>query len=293
MPWRAALAVTAATLTFAAAACGSDDDSSDSTTATSAASATTAAGATDTASGGSGAATGVAAFCEAELAAESAVTSDPAAAGPLFEAMVAAAPDDLKETAQAVVDNAEAGPGSPEFDEPYGELIGFMKENCGFNELEVEGADYTFTGIPADVPAGPTIITFNNVGEEVHVIDMVRINDDVTETVQELLELPEEEAFSKVTSIAGVFAMPGSTSYAVADLTAGSYAALCPIPQGTTPEVMEQMSGGGGAPSGSAPEGTEGGEPGATDGSTPEGSSPGAEMPPHFALGMIQEFAVT
>ena len=206
--------------------------------------------------------------------------------------MVAAAPADVTETAQAVVDNAEAGPGAPEFDEPYGELIGFMKENCGFNELEVEGADYTFTGIPADVPAGPTIITFNNVGEEVHVIDLLRINDDVTETVQELLELPEEEAFSKVTAVDGVFAMPGSTSYSVVDLTAGNYAALCPIPQGTTPEVMEQMASDG-PPSDSAPEGTEGSVPGATDGSAPEGSSPGAEMPPHFALGMVQEFTVT
>ncbi len=305
MPRRAALAFTAATLTFAAAACGSDDDSSSDATATTAAATTTAAGATETTAGGSGAASDVAAFCEAELAAEQAVQSgDPAAAGPALEALVAASPEEVRPAVEEVVANAESGPGDPAFDEPYGELIAFMKENCGFTELEVEGADYSFTGLPADVEAGPAIVTFKNTGEELHEIAFSRVNDGVTETVQELLELPEEEALSKITAVGGGFGFPGTTSFAVVDLSEpGKYVATCFIPQGLTPEVAEQMEAAGEGPEGTAPEGSmpegsmpEGSMPEGSmpEGSMPEGSMPEGELgPPHAVLGMVQEFTVT
>ena len=53
-------------------------------------------------------------FCQAELAAEAAASGeDPAAAGPAFEALVAAAPADLKATVEDVIAHAEEGPGSP------------------------------------------------------------------------------------------------------------------------------------------------------------------------------------
>ena len=68
--------------------------------------------------------------------------------------------------------------------------------------------------------------------------------------------------------------------------------AVCFLPQGATPEMMEEMMAEGGpegsVPEGSAPEGS------APDGSAPaDGSAPGGEEPPpHFALGMVQEFTV-
>ena len=212
---------------------------------------------------------------------------------------MAAAPEEIKPTVEEVVANAGGGPGDPAFDEPYGEMIAFVKENCGFNELEVEGADYSFSGIPADVPAGPTIVTFTNTGEELHEVAFSRINDGVTETVQELLELPEEEALSKLTPVGGGFGLPGVTSFSVVDLSEpGRYLATCFIPEGLTPEVAEQMEASGGAPEGTAPEGSmaEGSMP---EGSMPEGSAPGdgapeGELgPPHAVLGMVQEFTVT
>ncbi|MGI9052082.1 MAG: hypothetical protein ACR2HQ_05445, partial [Ilumatobacteraceae bacterium] len=178
-----------------------------------------------------------------------------------------------------------SGPGDPAFDEPYGEMIAFMQDKCGYTELEVEGADYSFTGIPAEVDAGPAIIAFTNVGEELHEVSFARVNDDTTDSVEELLELPEEEAFSKITPVGGGFGLPGTTSYAVVDLSEpGNYVATCFIPEGLTPEVMAQMEEM--APEGTSPEGT--------DGSTPEGSDPMAELgPPHALLGMVQEFTVT
>lgn len=134
-----------------------------------------------------------------------------------------------------------------------------MKDNCGFTELEVEGADYSFTGLPAEVAAGPAIITFTNVGEELHEISVARINDGATETVAELLELPEEEALSKITPVGGGFGLPGTTSYAVIDLAEpGTYVATCFIPEGLTPDVAEQM------------------EEMESEGTMPEGSGPGS-----------------
>ena len=148
---------------------------------------------------------------------------------------------------------------------------------------------------------------------------MARINDDVTLSTDELLALPEEEVFTMITMVGGAFAAPGTTGNTVMDLTPGRYVAVCPIPQGMTPEIAAQIrgSGGGSAPAGSAPTarprriGREdrrrralitrhGGGHQAGDGTEPAGSAPsqgsapgGPEQgPPHFVLGMVQEFTV-
>jgi hypothetical protein len=253
----------------------------------------------------------VAAFCEAEVAVEAAVASgDPAAIGPALEGVIAAAPEDIRPTVETVAANAE-NPESPEFAEAYSAMIEYMKANCGYAELGVSGSEYAFGGIPEEVPAGPTIVTFENIGEEVHEFVVYRINDDVTMTVEELLALPEEEAESMVTAVAQTFAFPGQTGYTVADLTPGRYVALCFVPQGLTPEVIAEIEAAeSSVPAGSAPVGTEHAEmttdaaadtaPADTatmesapsEGSAPTGSAPPGEGPPHFTLGMIQEFTV-
>lgn len=317
LPRRLLLTCAAAALTFGAAACGGDDDEGGAadTTAAGAAVDTTAGAATDTteamadtteatdttAADGTapdgttdGTAAGGAAidvFCQAELEAEAAARSeDPSQAGPAFEALVAAAPDEIRESVEAVIAAAEQGPGTPEFDEPYAEMIEYMRENCGFNELEVTGDEYTFTGIPAEVEAGPTIFVFENTGEEVHEMILIRKNEGVTESATELLELPEEELITMASFQAAAFSFPGVTTYTATDLEPGSYFAVCFLPEGATPEVMEELMaeegppGEGTAPDGTAPDGT------SPDGTSPEGTAPGG--PPHFTLGMIQEFEV-
>jgi hypothetical protein len=244
------------------------------------------------------------AFCAAELATEAAVNGDdPAAIGPAIEALIAAAPDDeVRATVEAVVATFEAG--GPEFEAAYASLIDYMKANCGFAELNVAASEYAFDGVPAELPAGPTILTLENIGAEFHEILLLRINDDVTMPVEELLALPEAEQMAMTTFAGAAFAAPGSSSSGVADLTSGRYVAICTLPEGATPEVMEQLEAAEGtAPEGSAPVGSEpaGTEPAATEpagtepaGSAPEGSMPGGPEvgPPHFTLGMIQEFTV-
>src|SRR5262245_34016605 len=80
---------------------------------------------TDTASMGTAsegsAAPSVEAFCAAEVAVEAASNSeDPAVMGPAIEALLAAAPDDVRPMVEDVIANVPAGPGDPAFDEAYG-----------------------------------------------------------------------------------------------------------------------------------------------------------------------------
>ena len=163
-------------------------------------------------------------------------------------------------------------------------MIGFVKDNCGFTEINVTAADYNYTGLEAEYPVGPAVITLTNDGTEVHEMIVLRVNDDVTETAAEIVALPEEEAFSKVALKTVAFAFPGTEGFGSTDLEPGRYIAVCFIPQGATPEVMQQLmeSGEGPPGEGSAPEG-----------SAPEGSGPELELgPPHHTQGMLQEFTV-
>ena len=135
----------------------------------------------------------VAAFCEAELATEAAVASeDPALIGPALEALVAAAPEDIRATVEEVIALADAGPTDPAFEAAYGALIEYVAANCGFAELDTTATEYAFGGVPEEVAAGPTIISLTNIGEQVHEIVIYRINDDVTLTVEELLPFPRK-----------------------------------------------------------------------------------------------------
>ena len=274
----------AATLLVGLAACGGDDDDSSDGTAAAAVTAAPATSdevdhstmdmGTDTTAGpddtGSAAAPAgdVDEFCQAELAAEAAANQDPAAAGPAFDALVAASPADLKDTVEDVIAHAQDGPGSPEFDAAYGEMIGFVKENCGFTDVSLTTSEYAFGGLPTELTAGPAVFTVQNIGEEVHEVLVMRKNDGVTETAEEIIALPEEEAMAKATMVGVAFGFPGSTAFTTMDLTPGDYIAVCFLPQGATPEMMAQM-----------PEG-------------PDGTMPPGAGPPHAMAGMVQEFTV-
>lgn len=206
-------------------------------------------------------------FCQAELEVEAAIASEGDVEGAMG-ALSEAAPEEAKETVETTIAEAQnfmadGGEPTPEFNAAYAEMIGLVKDNCGFGEIDVTGSEYDFAGLDGEIAAGPNVVTFANEGEEVHEVVIMRINDDVTESVDELLALPEEEAMEKVTPAAGAFAMPGETGYTAAELDPGRYVAVCFVPVGTTPEAMETM------------------DPNAA----PEGE-------PHFAHGMVAEFEV-
>jgi hypothetical protein len=151
--------------------------------------------------------------------------------------------------------------------------------------IAVTAHDYYFEGLPSSVPAG-TSLTLTNAGSEVHELLVVRKNDGVTESFDELLALPPEEGLQKVTVAGILFAAPGESAVMGMDATGapspmtaitvaqeGEYIAICAIPQGTTelPDFSAQAPPPSGAPAAS-------GEP---------------QGPPHFLLGMKQAFTVT
>ena len=151
--------------------------------------------------------------------------------------------------------------------------------------IAVTAQDYHFEGLPTSVPAG-TSLTLTNAGHEVHEMIIVRKNDGVTESFDELLQLPDEEAFQKITVAGILVAAPGESASMGMDamgtpspMTAitvaqeGEYLAVCFIPQGTTemPDFSAEAP-----PSADT----------AAASSAPQG-------PPHVLLGMKQEFTVT
>lgn len=136
----------------------------------------------------------------------------------------------------------------------------------GATTVEVVATDYAFSDV-GDELTGPVTFTMRNDGAELHEMVIVRKNDGVTTSFEELLALPEDEAFAQVQFVGQVMAEPGQT--APDSLTAeapGEYLMVCFIPQGMT--EMPSLD-----PNASGP-------PDLGDG------------PPHFVLGMLQEFTI-
>lgn len=138
----------------------------------------------------------------------------------------------------------------------------FLVDECGLGSVEVTAIDYAYDADLDGIEAGLTAFSFSNEGAEMHEMVLMRINDDTTETVEELLELPEQESLSKVTEAGFAFQFPGESTTFYADLDPGRYAFFCFLPVGATPDNLEAL------------------ESGEVDG------------PPHFTQGMIREFTV-
>jgi hypothetical protein len=258
--------------TLVAAGCGDDDDTASTDPANEADSAGTGGGSDDEA------------YCAATLAVETApepdidfptATEEEITAGmqdwvdqtlrPLVEDVVATAPDEIGADVDVMtqaLDQVAAGDPSafdaPEVVEASNRVHAFDLDTCGWTSQSVEASEYSFAGLPDEMPAGTTSFEFSSVGDQVHELILVRRNDGVTETAEELLALPEDEAMAKMTMLGSpAFAPPGSSDYKVVDLEPGDYIAVCFIPMGMT----------------------------SVDGPPPDG-------PPHFTQGMVAEFTV-
>lgn len=266
----------AAGLTLSLTACGGDDDdavTTDAPVVTEAPAAdapATDAPATDApaAPTTAGGAEDPEAFCAAEMQIEAAVNmeGDPSES---IAAALAAAPADVKPALEGVIAAFEAGDRESEaFSVPYDEMINWMSENCGYTVFDATATEYAFAGVPDEVTAGPAIFNLTNLGEEFHEIIVFKKADGVTESVEEILALPEEEMAAKAAFTIAAFGPPGAVAHGVGELTPGDYFAVCFLPAGATPEVMAQMEG-------------------------PESPLPEGAGAPHFTHGMVAEFTVT
>jgi hypothetical protein len=263
--WRVVALSAAAVL--ALGACGGDDDDDDASGSGSGSEPT------EEASGDDGA------FCTDIVAADQAVTAaseggDPAAAEAALTTAQESAPDDLADPVDTMVTEAnsllsgpppaEDGPPvipSDDFFTASVEVGDWMADNCEYGDFPVTAQNYEFEGIPEEVPAGETLIRLTNEGTEYHEAAILKIADGEERSLEELLALPEEEIGAVVSDVGFVFAPPSLGSWAVVDLEPGRHVAICFIPVGTTPDVLQ---------SGAPPE----------------------EGPAHFMEGMVTEFTV-
>jgi hypothetical protein len=176
----------------------------------------------------------------------------------LLEPVEENAPADIAEA----VDTAVAGVRSGDFEsDEVGEagntVDQWVVDNCGYEVVQVTARDYEFEGIPETLKTGTVLFEFTNEGAELHEIGVVRIKGD--ESVEEVLELPEDEAEGKIQEVGFGFAAPGETSVAYLKLKKpGTYGAACFIPVGSTSFEEAET----------------------------------ADGPPHFTEGMFAEFEV-
>jgi uncharacterized cupredoxin-like copper-binding protein len=134
-------------------------------------------------------------------------------------------------------------------------------------DITVTAVDFGYEGVPAEVPSGTTL-GLTNTGQEVHEMVVVRKLPTTTQSFEELLALPQDQALGLVQDIGFAFAEPGNTAADVVTTgEPGDYLMVCFIPAGTT--SLPSMD-----PTASAP----------------PSLGTGA---PHFTLGMTKEFTVT
>ena len=169
---------------------------------------------------------------------------DPATITPLLDAVDENAPEDLAEplgvmtgAARQVVETGDfASFESPEFAAAQGTVDPWMFEHCEFDQKkEVTASEYKFEGLPSKLDAGTAAILLSNGGAEAHEMAIMRKADGVTQSWEEILSLPQEEADALVVQVGGAFAPnKGATGLAVIDLVPGDYIATCFVPTGTT-----------------------------------------------------------
>jgi uncharacterized cupredoxin-like copper-binding protein len=134
-------------------------------------------------------------------------------------------------------------------------------------DITVTAVDFAFENVPAEVPSGTTL-GLTNTGQEVHEMVVVRKLPTTTQSFEELLAMPQDQALGLVQDVGVAFAEPGATAAEVVTTgEAGDYLMVCFIPAGTT----------------SLP---------SIDPSSSELPSLGTGAP-HFTLGMTKEFTVT
>jgi uncharacterized cupredoxin-like copper-binding protein len=131
----------------------------------------------------------------------------------------------MRKTTSAVlvlglVTTACAGAGQGPQGQPGGET------EQGPATVQVQAEEYKFGGLPDTLPAGPVEFTLENVGQEPHEFGLARIKGD--QSIDELVQLPGNQANKFIEQIGGTFAKPGETGKPLeAELEAGRYGYAC------------------------------------------------------------------
>jgi hypothetical protein len=159
---------------------------------------------------------------------------------PLLDDMEANAPDavrddveDLNDTAiQPLLDGDGEAFNSDETFEAYGNLVDASSEPCDFQQVGVKALEYQFQGAPTTLKAGTYSLQMSNIGKEDHEMIVVRKADGVTQSIEEIANLPEEQSDSMVEFAGAVMAGPGQSSSTLSTLEPGEYGIVCFLPVG-------------------------------------------------------------
>jgi hypothetical protein len=147
---------------------------------------------------------------------------------------------------------------TPEFESAIAQIDEWVAGNCDYPVTEVVGRDFSFEGVPDSLERGVNLFKFTNEGTELHELLVVRFRGD--ESLEELLQLSDEEGQRRTVFMGATFAAQGDTTYLYTNLARpGRYAALCFLPVGSTDQAAAES----------------------------------AEGPPHAVEGMATEFTVT
>ena len=148
------------------------------------------------------------------------------------------------------------------------------------SSVVISGVNYAYEDVPERLAVGSDLTFRNDATDEVHEMIVVRIDDAETRSVEELLNVPEEEVQALITDVGVSVALPGEAGIVVEGSDpivldqAGRYALICFLPVGSDVEAARALLAG-------PP--TEG-----------EGPPPSlGEGPPHFTQGMVSEFTVS
>ena len=141
--------------------------------------------------------------------------------------------------------------------------------------VAVTAVDYEYQDLPGEVAAGSTISLRNDSDGEIHELVALRLGDDETRSVDELLSLPPDELEALFTAPPALVlvAPPGERGFAAVGTGTvtepGRYLATCFIPTGADPQAyLDALE-------------ADPGQPPAVEGG-----------PPHFTAGMYQEVTV-
>lgn len=144
------------------------------------------------------------------------------------------------------------------------------------HSIHVTAVDFAFENLPSEIPAGSRITLSNEADAELHELVAIRLPDEETRPVSELVKLPEAELGAIMAASAPatvLLAEPGGEQIpAVGDGTlteTGRYLIMCAIPTGVEPAVYLKAAA---EAAGERPQ-VEGG-------------------PPHFVQGMFAEVTV-
>lgn len=164
------------------------------------------------------------------------------AAGLLGQAkiMQAEAPDEVEADVNVLIDTiaqvSETGDlgllQADQVREARKRIQAFEFQNCGWETLDVGAVEYAYQNVPVNLPAGARSIHLTNTGAERHELVLLRVNDFVDDSGRQILDTPQELAYTKVHSVGSVTVDPGQDGYVVATLHPGRYLMVCYLPVG-------------------------------------------------------------